>query len=106
MYFHEIGHNRYRVHKDKNDHKFYGTIEKQEYVSIDASTGKRVTKRFWKVDGATGGWRDTSKKLFPTREAAGAFLIKDGDTPYFEKKTQWVKKQGESAVLKAAKAGA
>jgi hypothetical protein len=109
MYFREIGRNRYRVYKNKNDDKFYGTIEKEEYVSIDMSTGKRVTKRLWKVHGRAGGWRTASKEHFATREAAGKFLLKDAAQPYNEKPTHWntwTRNQGESEVLKETKAGA
>jgi hypothetical protein len=106
MHFEELGRNRYRVFKSKNDTKFYGTVEKQEYVSIDIKTGRRLTKRFWKAHGADGGWRQASKKSFDTREAAGAFLLKEAATPYAKKATHWTKKQGESAAQKARKAGA
>jgi hypothetical protein len=107
MYFREIGRNRYRVFKSKNDTKFYGTVEKQEYVSIDMKTGRRVTTRFWKAHGADGGWRQAaSKQRFNTRDEAGAFLLKEAATPYAQKATHWTKKQGKSAAQKAAKAGA
>ncbi len=94
MYFREIGKNRYAVIKNKDDDKFYGTIDKQEYVSVDISTGKRITKRFWKANSATsGGWRQSSKNLFPTRETAGAAILKEAAQPYNEKATRWNKKQ-------------
>lgn len=105
MYFREIGPSRYRVHKDEYDDKFYGTVEKQEYISIDMATGKRMTKRLWKAYGAAGGWRQTSKEHFTTREAAGEFLLKDAKTPYSSKIMHWTKRQGQSATLKAAKEG-
>jgi hypothetical protein len=105
MYFREIGRNRYAVHRDKDDEQFHGTVEKHEYVSISMATGKRVTKRFWKAYGAGGGWCQTSKEQFATREDAGAFLLKEADTPYADKKMHWTKRQGESATLKAAKEG-
>lgn len=106
MYFREIGRNRYRVHKTKDDDTFYGTVEKQEYDSIDMATGKRVVKRFWKAHGAAGGWRQASKKQFKTREEAGEFLLKEAETPYANKEMHWTKHQGESSTLKATKAGA
>ena len=108
MYFRDIGRNRYLVLKKKGDDKFYGTVEKEEYVSVDMSTGKRVTKRFWKTHGAASGWRKASKEMFSTREAAGAHLLKEAAKPYNEKPTHWntwTRNQGESAALKAAKAG-
>ena len=103
MYFKEIGRNRYRVFKNKNDAKFYGTVDKQEYVSIEMSTGKRVTKHFWKAHGAEGGWRQVTKKQFLTREEAGEFLLKEATKSYAEKATHWTKRQGESAAQKAIK---
>lgn len=103
MYFKDIGRNRYAVHKDENDETFYGTVEKHEYDSINMATGKRVTKRFWKAHGKAGGWRKASKQQFTTREEAGEYLLKDAATPYNKKKSHWSKRQGESAVLKAAK---
>lgn len=106
MYFREIGRNHYRVHKNKDDTTFYGTVEKQEYVSIDMKTGKRVTKCFWKAHGASGGWRQASKQQFRTREEAGELLLKEAKTPYSSKSMHWTKHQGESATLKAAKAKA
>jgi hypothetical protein len=106
MYFREIGHNRYRVQKDKDDHTFYGTVEKQEYVSINMATGKRTIKRFWCVFGRSGGWRQASKQTFATREEAGKFLLKEAKQPYHDKAMHWTKRQGESAALKEAKAKA
>jgi viroplasmin and RNaseH domain-containing protein len=105
MYFEDLGCNRYRVFKSKSDAKFYGTIVKQEYVSIDMATGRRVTKRLWKANGADGGWKQASKKHFDTREEAGTFLLKEATTPYAKKATHWAKKQGESVTQKARKAG-
>jgi hypothetical protein len=104
MHFEDLGRNRYRVFKNKNDIKFYGTVEKEEYVSIDMATGRRMTKRFWKACGYADGWRQISKEHFATREEAGLFLLKEAATPYAKKATRWTKKQGESAALKAAKA--
>jgi|ERR1700677_2059049 len=106
MHFEDLGRNRYRVFKSKSDIKFYGTVEKQEYTSIDMATGRRVTKRFWKAHGADGGWRQASKKHFGTREEAGEFLLKEAATPYAKKATHWTKKQGESAAQKERKARA
>lgn len=103
MYFRAIGRNHYRVQKNKDDDTFHGTVEKQEYVSIDMDTGKRVTKYFWKAHGAAGGWRQASKQQFKTREEAGEFLLKEAKTPYSSKSMHWAKHQGASAALKVAK---
>jgi hypothetical protein len=105
MYFREIGHNRYAVLKNKDDDKFYGTVAKQEYVSIDMDTGRRITRRFWKTDTATaGGWRQKAKDQFPTREAAGESILSEASRPYSEKRTRWNKQQNNSAS-KAARSG-
>lgn len=101
MYFREIGHNRYAVHRNKDDDKFYGTVEKQEYVSITMVTGRRITKRFWKANGTSGGWRQAQKGQFASREEAGSFLLKEADVPYSDKSTHWHRRQGESAAHKA-----
>jgi hypothetical protein len=106
MHFREIGRNRYQVLKNKSDDNFCGIVEKHEYVSIDMATGKRVTKRFWKAHGDAGGWRQSSKEMFPTREAAGKHLLKESAQSYATKATHWTKRQGESAIQKATKAGA
>lgn len=104
MYFREIGPSRYRVQKTEDDDKFYGTVEKQEYVSIDMATGERTIKRIWKAHGATGGWRQATKKQFTTREAAGEFLLKEAATPYASKEMHWTKHENEST--KATRTGA
>lgn len=103
MYFHAIGRNRYRVQKSKDDTEFYGTVEKQEYTSIDIETGKRTPKAIWKAYGKAGGWKVTSKMNFKTREEAGEFLIEDAKIPYNKKAMHWTKRQGESETLKASK---
>lgn len=106
MYFRQISSKRYRVYKDKDDHKFHGTVEKQEYTSIDMHTGTRVAKCIWKAEGAASGWRQASKQTFSTREEAGAFLLKEAATPYNQRGSHWTKKQGESAALKLTQAAA
>lgn len=102
MHFRDIGRNRFGVYKSAKDDKFYGTVEREEYVSIDMATGKRTVKRIWKAYGRAGGWREANNEQFATREDAGAFLIKEAATPYGKKKSHWTKRQGESAALKAA----
>ena len=104
MHFKQIGRNRYRVIPTADDNTHYGTVEKQEYDSINIATGRRTKRRFWRAFGVSGGWRATSKKMFATREEAAAFLIKDAKLAYGDRKMQWTKKQGESAALKEAKA--
>lgn len=104
MYFKQIGKNRYRVNPSPTDNTFIGTVEKQEYDSINMVTGRRTKKRFWRAFGVSGGWRATSKRMFRTREEAGEFLIKDAKRSYSDRDMQWTRKQGESAVLKEAKA--
>lgn len=103
MHFKQIGKHRYRVEISPEDNTLIGTVEKQEYDSISIATGRRTKKRFWRAFGHSGGWKSTSKKMFATREEAGEFLIKDSKVAYGDRKTQWVKKQGESAALKEAK---
>lgn len=104
MHFKQIGKNRYRVEKSEDDDSLIGTVEKQEYDSINIATGKRTKKRFWRAFGHSGGWKSTSKKMFATREEAAAFLIKDSKVAYADRDMQWTKKQGESAALKEARA--
>jgi len=89
MHFQEIGRNRYRVFKSKNDTKFHGTVDKYEYISIDMATGKRVAKSFWKINIANSGWCMVAKKHFDTREEAGAFLLKEVAKPYAQRKMRW-----------------
>ncbi len=103
MHFKQIGKNRYRVEKSEDDDSLIGMIEKQEYDSINIATGKRTKKRFWRAFGVSGGWKATPKRMFATREEAGAFLIKHAKVAYRDRDMQWTKKQGESAALKEAK---
>jgi len=79
-------------------------LQKQEYVSIDMATGKRVTRCFWTIDNATaGGWKQTpAKKQYPTREAAGKALLKDADEPYKKKQMSWSKRSGKPTELTRA----
>jgi len=100
MIFTQIGKNRYRVQIDKDDTKHHGTVEKQEYVSIDMATGKRVRKVFWTAHGVGGGWRAANKNRYKTRDEAGAALLKDQLKPYHERKMAWKKRQGETAAAK------
>lgn len=102
MYFHAIGRHRYRVHKDKDDKRFYGVVEKEEYVSVNPITGGRTVKRFWKVYNAGGGWRAAPKQTFSSRDAAGRFLLQDAAVPYADKETHWTKRQDEGRLPKAA----
>lgn len=105
MYFRDIGRNRFGVYKNAKCETFYGTVEKEEYVSINMRTGRRVIKRIWKAHGAhAGGWRAADTERYATREEAGAFLIKEAKTPYGKKKSHWTKRQGVTAALKAAQA--
>jgi hypothetical protein len=105
MIFVKVGRNRYRVQRNENDCAHHGTIEKQEYVSIDMATGKRVKKVFWTAHGVGGGWRQANKTRYKTRDEAGRALLKDKDVPYSERRMAWKEKQGESAALKEAKNG-
>lgn len=93
MYLHDIGRNRYRVHKSRDDNQICGIVERHEYVSISMATGERVTKRFWRSYGKSG-WREMHKGHFPTAEAAAASLIKDAAIPYGSKQTRWSKRYG------------
>lgn len=104
MYFKAIGKNRYRVTPSEDDNTHIGTVEKQEFDSIDMATGKRSRRRFWRAFGVASGWRATSKRMFATREEAAAFLIKDSKRAYADRSMEWKTKQGESAALKEAKA--
>jgi hypothetical protein len=104
MHFKQIGKNRYRVERSPTDDSFIGTVEKQEYDSINMATGARTKKRFWRAFGVSGGWKATSKRMFGSREEAAAFLIKDSKLAYADRDMQWTKRQGESAALKEAKA--
>lgn len=102
MHFRQIGKNRYRVVLSPEDDPFIGTVEKQEYDSINIGSGRRTKKRFWRAFGVSGGWKATSKRMFATREEAAAFLIKDSKLNYADRDMQWTKRQGESAALKEA----
>ncbi len=104
MHFKQIGKNRYRVQPSLEDNTHVGTVEKQEYDSINVATGKRTKKRYWRAFGVSGGWKATSKKMFTTCEEAGAFLIKDAKLAYGDREMRWTKRQGASAALKEAKA--
>lgn len=103
MHFKQIGKNRYRVQNSAEDNTHIGTVEKQEYDSINIKSGRRTKRRFWRAFGVSGGWKATSKRMFATREEAGAFLIKDAKVAYRDRDMEWTKKQGESAALKEAK---
>jgi len=103
MIFKQIGPNRYRVQRDEKDTKHHGTIEKQEYTSINMETGKRTTRVFWIACGPAGGWREASKEKFDTREEAGHALLKESKSKYADRKMAWSRRQGESDRLKAAK---
>jgi hypothetical protein len=100
MIFTAVGPNRYSVHRSANDCAHHGTVEKQEYTSIDMKTGKRVVKRFWIACGRASGWRSASKQKFKTREEAAEFLLKESSTPYADRDMQWTKKQGQTAAAK------
>lgn len=104
MYFRDIGRNRFGIYKNAKCETFYGTVEKEEYVSIKMATGKRTPKCVWKAYGRAPGWREATNKTFATREEAGAYLVKEAKTPYGRKKSHWTKRQGETAAIKAAQA--
>lgn len=104
MHFKQIGRNRYRVEHSPTDHRFVGTVEKQEYDSINIGSGRHTKRRFWRAFGVSGGWRATSKQMFKTREEAAEFLIEDSKRTYTDRNMQWTNRQGESAAPKKAKA--
>jgi hypothetical protein len=90
MIFHEIGPNRYRVQRDKDDEMFHGTVEKHAFVSIEG--GKRVPRQFWMARGAGGGWRADNKTRFATRREAGECLLQESSAKYADKRMDWKKR--------------
>lgn len=104
MIFVQVAPNRFQVKRTKNDLKYHGTVEVQEYDSIDMKTGKRKKVVFWTAFGTGGGWRSTNAKVrYATRDEAAKALLEDGDKKYSERRMAWKSNQGESAKLQAAK---
>ena len=91
MFFREIGPNRYRVLRDKDDQKFHGTVEKHAFISIEGN--KRVSREFWMARGASGGWRSASKARYATRKEAGEALLRESAGKYGDKRMHWTKRE-------------